>query len=174
MSKAVPSGGIVLTSGWPSYLTLSALPVFFVILGFLAALKITFGPTEIAIFFVLPAIVEAVALIKLRASRMELSQGKLLLRRFVFHSLSLREEIISNDEIVFGVLSNGLGNKFAIEQRSGLKIVPVSVLYLEYRSGKAVQKLAFDVSSFDNRQVADMVARFPKISRAHYGNLPSL
>ena len=161
-----------LRPGWPSYLTYLAVPAFLVGLGLIAVSKVTFGLAENLVFFLLPATAAGVALGKLLPTRMGLSAGRLRLQRFIFRDLRLQRLSLSNDDVEFGLLSNRLGVKFEVEARSGLKIVPVSLLYLELRAGRNPDKIAFDVSHFDNRQVSELVRRFPRISREGYGSFP--
>jgi hypothetical protein len=140
----------------------------------LANAKVNFGITEHIVFFALPVIIAILATAKLALCRLTFLYDRIILERFALSTLRHQIFSIALADVVFGMLSNNARDQAKIKLRSSLAVVPISVLYLEYRNGERIAKIAFDVSSLDNRALRLTCSQYPSIHIAGYAEIPRL
>ena len=154
----------ILRPSWISYGIYLALPIFFIASGLVSIGKIRFGMLEYTIMFGIPIVVMILGCLKLGCLSLSTSRDSLRLKRFTLKH-GIEDYTIPLGSITHAALSNSLKEKYLIQQKSGLGIVPVSVLYIEWDSGK---KIAFDVSMLNNRDVLKSLAVVKNIDTAKY------
>ena len=150
------------------------MPIFIITLGVLAFSKIIFSATEVFFFFLGPFFAIIVALLVLLNARLEFFEDKIQIKRFLISRLRVENVSINKDSIAYGILSNNYRVKQSIMERSGLNIVPVSVLYLEYHELDKLLNIAINLSFFNNSSLRVEVKKIPQISIEGYGSTPSI
>lgn len=161
-----------LIASWPSYFAYFATPAILVAIGVMAAQRVRLNAAELTAFFLLPCLVMIVAVLKLALTRICIEGDAIILVRMNVRRLCIERIHIQNSQIISGVLTKSYLEKEKIKEISGMKIVPWSLLYLEYNVGSSTRRVAFDVSMFDSTHVETLVRPFENIAVRRFGRVP--